>query len=185
MYWPADSSTAHGSYAEAKAAAARRNWAGCSCLGLAACRQGFCRRSGLSVRRGRAPTSLIANLACSRSCRLNRAIEDFAKNYGHPLMAQRAAREVKNVNCQSESSTSRQSLVQTRRMWEGGPLRQWAGKRITSSWVRHRERSAGKYVCDDCGNRAPNGGVHATKESVLGKNAATQHPAFYGRGMCV
>jgi hypothetical protein len=86
------------------------------------------------------------------------AIEELAKNYGHPLMAQRAALEVK-VNAQPNSSTPRQSLVQIRRMWEGGPLREiYVGPHISRKqrapgnfMLNAQGLYVGAYVCDHCG----------------------------------
>jgi hypothetical protein len=53
----------------------------------------------------------------------------------------------------------------TRRMWEGGPLRQWAERddgRQATSWTRYQNPTsdgyAGCYVCDEC--QEPVGGVY-------------------------
>jgi len=46
--------------------------------------------------------------------------------------------------------------IETKRMWETGPLRQWANERPAgkSSWTRYENGNlvgfAGPYVCDDC-----------------------------------
>lgn len=44
--------------------------------------------------------------------------------------------------------------MEIRRMWEGGPLRQFSDKREATSWHRYQspilEGYAGQYVCDDC-----------------------------------
>jgi hypothetical protein len=79
-----------------------------------------------------------------------------------------------NVDSRNDCSTPRQSLIQTRRMWEDGPLRQWAEKRITSSWVRHRDGWAGKYVCDDCGKPTP-GGLYSVRQMEGCKPQGTAH----------
>ena len=42
--------------------------------------------------------------------------------------------------------------IEVRRMWEGGPLRQWTAKRPSSGkWVPYEHGGfAGRYVCADC-----------------------------------
>jgi len=61
------------------------------------------------------------------------------------------------VDCQSESSTPEQTLVQIRRMWEGGPRREFA-HRPSSNWgTPYQDGYAGQYIGDHCGRPRLNG----------------------------
>lgn len=46
--------------------------------------------------------------------------------------------------------------IEIRRMWEGGPLRQWSDKARGSAWNYYEKAQtvgyAGSYVCDKCSN---------------------------------
>ena len=55
--------------------------------------------------------------------------------------------------------------IEVKRMWDGGPLRQWSATRPLNAggnWVRYQSRDldgyAGAYVCDGC--RMPCRGVY-------------------------
>lgn len=54
-------------------------------------------------------------------------------------------------------------VMTIKRIWEGGPLRQWSEKRQASSWLKHREGYVGMYVCDHCHELAP-GGVYSVRQ---------------------
>lgn len=50
--------------------------------------------------------------------------------------------------------------IETRRMWEGGPLRRWSRtKQRSQSWNFYESAScrgyAGAYVCDECQESTP------------------------------
>lgn len=49
------------------------------------------------------------------------------------------------------------SVIATKRMWCGGPLRQLSTERVTSSWVKRDRHWAGMYVCDACMEPTPHG----------------------------
>ncbi len=52
-------------------------------------------------------------------------------------------------------------MTETRRLWQGGPLRQWAAERVSASWIPYARRGyVGPYVCEHC--QAPNTGVYRT-----------------------
>jgi len=53
----------------------------------------------------------------------------------------------------------RKSGNAVRRMWEGGPLRQWSEKRESSKWIPYAAGGyVAQYVCDQC--RRPSQGVY-------------------------
>jgi ribosomal protein S27AE len=52
---------------------------------------------------------------------------------------------------QPDCSTPKQTLVQIRRMWEGGPLRNWSDRKTTLTPMSHnRGGFVGTYVCERC-----------------------------------
>jgi hypothetical protein len=52
---------------------------------------------------------------------------------------------------QPDCSTSKYCGVEIRRMWEGGPLRNWSDRKATLSPMSHnRGGFVGAYVCERC-----------------------------------
>ena len=45
-------------------------------------------------------------------------------------------------------------------MWDGGPLRQWAERRVPSNWVQYVDGWVGMHVCEECGRPSP-GGIYS------------------------
>ena len=55
------------------------------------------------------------------------------------------------MDYQGDSITRRRPLVQIRRMWEGGPLRNWSDRKTTLTPMSHnRGGFVGAYVCERC-----------------------------------
>jgi hypothetical protein len=84
------------------------------------------------------------------------------------------------LNGQSDCSIPKQTVVQIRRMWAGGPLRQWSEKREETSWLRHLGGWIGMYVCEDCMDPAPMG-VYSVR---LGRNSAKLESVLWLCGTC-
>ena len=57
------------------------------------------------------------------------------------------------MNSQADSTTPRLSLVQIRRMWEGGPLRQWSEKRTNRHAASGKPSVYANNVARDCWSR--------------------------------
>ena len=72
------------------------------------------------------------------------------------------------------------AAIGVKRIWEGGPLRQWSEKRATSRWIRHAEGWAGMYVCEDCRESAPMG-VYSTR---LGHDSRRLETILWLCGTC-
>ena len=75
--------------------------------------------------------------------------------------------------------------VQSKRMWEGGPLRQFSDKQIASNFIFYSgagfEGYAGSYVCDECQRPTPGVyelkvGVQASREWFCGTCREAQRP---------
>lgn len=52
-------------------------------------------------------------------------------------------------------------VLRSRRMWDGGPLRQWETEKVSASWIPYaRGGYVGPYVCERC--QKPVVGVYRT-----------------------
>jgi len=70
------------------------------------------------------------------------------------------------VNRQPDCTTLRHAYVQIRRMWEGGPLRQWSEKRTNRTGIALASGGfGGCYVCDGC--RMPVKGIYLLRGESL------------------
>jgi hypothetical protein len=87
-------------------------------------------------------------------------------------MASRTAVTLERVQCRvSPTLPDHNSSMNVRRMWDGGPLRQFSETQASGHYIRYSGRFltgfAGAYVCDRC--RRPCGGVYLTYLSETGQ----------------
>ena len=86
------------------------------------------------------------------------------------------------MNCRNDSSTPKQSLVQIRRMWQRGRLREWETERVSASWIPYARGPLGCLVKpENSVDLAVSGGsCRDSYAAVLKARGKRYTPSHYG-----